>query len=541
MSNPDRLEEGRRAFDRQAWSDALASLLEADGHHPLDVPDLERLATAQHMVGHDDGETRAWERAYQATVRSGTPDRAVRHAFHLVLGFLARGEEAQAGAWLGRAGAIVNAIGPDHVECGFLLIPEALRALNGGDPAAALTTFDQAARLADRFGDPDLLTLSRLGRGQSLVALGEIERGLAQLDEAMIAVTAGEVSPIHAGIVYCASIESFQSIFDLRRAQEWTRALSRWCDSQPDIVPFRGRCLVYRAELLQFHGLWQEAIDETRRARDWMSRPPVEPALGEALYQQAELHRLRGEAAAAEDAYREANQWGRRPEPGLALLRLGEGDAVAAAASISRALDEADDLTRTRLLGPYVEIMLGRGDVQAARIAADDLLRRAERFRAVLPRAIAARADGAVRLAEGEPQAALVALRSAWDLWLGLDAPYEAARVRVQIGLACRALGDRDAAELEFEAARVVFVALGAAPDLAGLDQRSGAARPGGLSDRELEILRLVAEGRTNRAIADELGISQRTVDRHVSNVFTKLGVSSRAAATAFAYEHHLV
>jgi DNA-binding CsgD family transcriptional regulator len=544
VTSPDPIGDGRRAFARQAWAAARAALRTADAGSPLEIEDLERLAIANHMLRNDDDTTRAWERAHQAAVRAGDLPAAVRHAFHLVMAFGLRGEIAQAGAWYARSAAIADEIGPDHVEGGYLLIPRALQTLEAGDPATAVDWFTEAAALADRFGDPDLATLGRLGQGQCLIALGEVERGVALLDEAMIAVTAGEVLPIHAGIVYCAAIEAFQAIYDLARAQEWTRALTRWCDAQPDVVPFRGRCLVYRAELMQFHGLWQEAIDEARRAHEWLTRPPIEPAAGEALYQQAEVHRLRGESAEAERAYREAGTWSRRPEPGLALLRLAGGDVAAAAASIRRAIDEADELTRTRLLEPCVEIMLRVPDIPAARLAADELLRLAGRYRSALPRAIAARADGSVRIAEGDARAALAVLREAWDLWLGLDAPYESARVRVQIGLVCRALGDDDAADLELTAARAVFVELGAAPDLDRLDQltsRSAPAPPGGLSTREIEVLRLVAEGRTNRAIAAELGISERTVDRHVSNVYTKLDVSSRASATAYAYEHGLI
>jgi DNA-binding CsgD family transcriptional regulator len=295
---------------------------------------------------------------------------------------------------------------------------------------------------------------------------------------------------------------------------------------------------------MQFHGHWQEATAEARRAEDWMSRPPVEPAIGEAHYQQAELHRLRGDDADAEREYGAATQWGRRPDPGLALLRLAQGDADAAAASIRRALDEADEFSRPRLLGPCVEIMLAGRDLTAARAAVDELAALAVRFDATLPRAIASRAEGTVLLAEGDARRALAVLRRAWDLWLELDAPYESARVRIHIGLACRAVGDADAAELELAAARTVFADLGAVRDVARVDDlvaRVEAVRGSGLSSREIEVLRLVAEGMTNREIAARLVISERTVDRHVSNVFSKLDVSSRAAATAYAYEHQLL
>jgi DNA-binding CsgD family transcriptional regulator len=294
---------------------------------------------------------------------------------------------------------------------------------------------------------------------------------------------------------------------------------------------------------MQFHGQWQDAEVEAQRAHAWLSRPPVEPAIGEAHYQRAELHRLRGGYASAEDDYREANTWGRRPEPGLALLRLAQGDGPAAAASIRRAVDEAEGIGRARLLEPFVDIMLATGDPTAARTGADELEDLANRSGAVLLLAMAARAEGSVRLAAGDARGALAVFRQAWERWQAMDAPYESARARVGIGLACRALGDADTAGLELDAARAVFDRLGAAPDLATVERLLGHApkRPGGLSTREFEVLGLVARGLTNREIAATLGISERTVDRHVSNIFVKLDLTTRAAATAYAYEHRLV
>jgi DNA-binding CsgD family transcriptional regulator len=537
--------DARAALDRSAWSDAYAGLAAADARGALASEDLERLAIAAQLLGRADDAASAYARAHLEAVREGDVERGVRCAISLGMALMQHGEIAQAGGWLARAARLIEDTGYDGVGRGALLIPQALQSLMAGEPAAALVTFEQIAAIAERFGDRDLMVLGRLGRGQSLIAMSDTARGVPLLDEAMIAVIAGEISPIIAGIVYCAVIEACQSLFDLRRAQEWTAALDRWCESQPDLVPFRGNCLVYRAELMRFHGAWQEAADEAQRARDWLSRPPPEPAVGEALYQLAELDRLRGAFASAEATYREASSWGRRPEPGLALLRLAQGDPDAAAASIRRALAEAtDDLVRAGLLEPQVEIALTGGDVDTARAAADGLSRLAEAFDAPLLRAMAARSDGAVRLAEGDVDGALAVLRRAWETWRELDAPYEAARVRLLVGRACRAVGDMDGAALEFDAAREVFERLGAAPDLARLEQESGARLeepPGGLSPREIEILRLVTAGSTNRAIAEELTISERTVDRHVSNIFTKLDVSTRAAATAWAYEHDLV
>jgi DNA-binding NarL/FixJ family response regulator len=543
MAHAGSLESGRDAVAGQAWGDAYRDLSAADAAERLDVGDLERLALSAHMTGRTDEAARAWEHAYHAAIDGGQSARAVRDAFHIVMSLGQRGEFAQAGAWHARATGVLDAEDLDVVERGYLLIPEALLSLGNGDAATAFGLFERVVELARRFGDRDLAAFGRVGCGQSLVTMGEVARGVAFLDEAMLAVTAGEVAPITVGTVYCAAIEAFGEIFDLRRAQEWTAALSAWCDAQPDLVPFRGRCLVYRTEIMEFHGLWRDADREAQRAEAWLSRPPIEPAVGEAHYRRAELHRLRGKHADAEQEYRKASQWGRRPDPGLALLRLAAGDGTAAAASIRRALDETEGMARARLLAPFVEIMLATGDVAAARSATTELAVLADRSGAALLLALAAKAGGEVRLAEGDAREALTALRQAAARWQELDAPYESARVRVGIGRACLVMGDGDAAELEFDAARRAFAALGAAPDLARLDRLAGEAaadRPGRLTEREIEILRLLATGMTNRSIATGLTISERTVDRHVSNIYTKLDVNTRAAATAWAYEHDL-
>jgi DNA-binding CsgD family transcriptional regulator len=538
------LVQGREAARRLAWSDAYTALAVADSSSPLAAQDLELLATAALLRGHVEDGLRALQRAHQRHAEGGDPRRAARCAFWLTFHLGARGDVAQASGWFARASRLLE----HEQECaehGYLLISVAFHQLVAGDHAAGRAAAARAAAIGGRTGDADLVAFARYLQGRALVHEGEMHEGLALVDEAMVAVVAGELSPIVAGAVYCGVIETCQVLSELRRASEWTAALTAWCGTQPDMVTFTGQCLVHRAELLHLHGAWLEAVEEAKRALERFAHGADEFASGDAWYQQAEAYRILGESAAAEDAYQQASRWGREPQPGLALLRLAQGRTDAAAAAIGRAVAETTDrLRRVGLLPAQVEIMLAAGEVQAALDAADELAQIAGAYGTPALRARADHARGAVLLADGDAHPALVALRGAWQLWRELQAPYEAARVRVLVGLACRQLGDQEAAAMELDAARTVFARLGAAPDLARVEAlaRSGAtSRAHGLTERELQVLRLLATGKTNHAIANELVLADRTVHRHVSNIFTKLDVSSRAAATAYAYQHHLL
>jgi DNA-binding NarL/FixJ family response regulator len=544
VTTPDDLDRARDALVRKAWDEAYAGLVQADEAGGLDPDGLEQLAEAAHLVGEDDASAAAWTRAHQAWLARGDAAGAARSAFWLGLGLLFRGEQARGQGWMARAQRVLDQSGEEVVEAGYLRVPEGLTMLETGEVAEALEVFGAVSRVGERFDDPDLLSLARLGTGQCLIRGDDPRAGVALLDEAMVAVTTGEVSPLVAGIVYCAVIEACHDVHDVRRAQEWTEALTDWCAAQPSLVPFRGQCLVHRAEILQLRGAWPDAMEEARRACDRLSVESGHPARGAALYQRAELHRLRGDLAEAEAAYVQAGQWGKSPQPGLALLRLAQGQTEAAAGAIRLAEAEArDPLERSKVLAAYVEITLAADGPSVARPAAQELAEIADAIDAPLLKTVAARALGSVLLAEGDAFAALRTLRAASGL-LPLGVPHEEARSRALVAVACLALGDHDTADRELAEARRTFEQLGARPDVARLDLLGGRTRPdrsGPLTGREVEVLVLVATGKTNRMIAGDLAISEKTVARHVSNIFVKLNLSSRSAATAYAYEHDLV
>jgi DNA-binding CsgD family transcriptional regulator len=485
--------------------------------------DLERLATDAYLLGRQDDYVRLLDQAHRRHLEAGRPLAAVRCAFWIGVTLAQRGEAGHASGWLAGARRLLEREGGDHVERGYLLLPVAFEQRRSGDWEAAAATAAEAAEVGERFGDRDLFALAAHEQGHVLVRNGRLREGFELLDEAMLAVTAGEASPIVTGIVYCGVILACQEAYEVRRAQEWTAALTRWCESRPDLVAFTGRCLVHRAEILELRGAWPEALEEVRRAGE-----RGEP---EAFYRAGEVHRLRGELEAAEDAYREASRRGRQPQPGLALLRLAQGRPDAATGAIRRVLAETfEAATRAGLLPAYVDIMLAVGDLDAARAGSAELDAFTHGHDGGALEAMAAHARGAVSLATDDPQGALGPLRRAALIWQELDAPYHAARARRLIGLACRALGDEDAAALELESAQEALAALTARPTPAG-----------GLTGREVEVLRRLAAGATNKQIATELVVSEHTVHRHVSNIFAKLGVSSRAAATAYAFRHGLV
>jgi DNA-binding CsgD family transcriptional regulator len=516
----DQLERGRRAYRNRSWKTAHRSLARAEAVSPLSGEDLELLATAACMLGDADEQVQALERAYRRYREGGDDDAALRCAIWLGIHLMLAGRVGRAGGWLSRAERQIERSSGGGAGSGYLLLPTAMRKQAAGDLDGAIEAAREAAGIGERFRDADLAAIARQAMGNLLIVQGRSDEGLGLLDEAMVAVTAGELSPVPTGLVYCGAIEGCHEAYELQRAREWTEALTGWCEEQPDMVAFTGRCLVHRAEIMQLQGAWDDALAEAERARGRAGMSGSGIAL--AHYRRGDLLRLRGAFAAAEEAYRDASRFGREPQPGLALLRLAQRNARAAAATIRRAIAETSEPSRrVTLLPAYVEIMLAVDAIEDARDGCAELEEIAGTFEAGMVTALAA-------------------LRRAAEAWQELGAPYEVARCRVLVALACQTLGDGDAADMELDAARTVFAELGAEPDLERVS-KPGAAGRAGLTERELDVLRLVAAGNTNKAIAGELVLSERTVDRHVSNIYAKLDVSSRAAATAYAYEHSLL
>ncbi|MFB9958311.1 helix-turn-helix transcriptional regulator [Agromyces bracchium] len=537
------LEQARTAFAERRWNDAVDWFGRArDDADAMSGDDLDRFAMASDLVGHDRRAIEVGTLAHEAHLAAGDLDRAAYSATWISLESMNSGNPSQGMGWLARATRLVERLDEPGAAAGFVLVPEALAALYAGAADRALELFGRAGEIAERTGDPDVAAFALLGGGQATIMAGDPARGIRMLDEVMVSVTAGEVGPVPSGIVYCAVIGYCHLTFELARAVEWTRALDRWCHDQPSLVAFSGQCQAHRAELFRLHGAWTDAMAAAKLAEERLLAGDVGAAFG-AHYQQAEVLRLRGAFDEAEARFAKAAESGWDPQPGLALLRLDEGRAALAQSLIRRSADSADAATRCHLLPAIVSIEVAAGDLDAARAAADELAAMERVNASVMLRAIAAYADGEVRLAGGDASGAFTRLRAAREAWVEVGAPYEIARCRVLMARARRDLDEDEAAELEEDLAEAAFAELGAEPALAALDRARGAGGRGDLplTGREVEVLRLVTRGITNREIASELHLSEKTVARHLSNIFTKLDVPSRAAATAYAFEHPLV
>ena len=540
MGVVDGLRQAREAYERRDWLAAYDVLSDVEPES-LGADDFARLATAAHLLGRRNDAVLAMQRAYQAHLGAGEVLSAVRCGFWLSMVLSLAGEGAVAAGWTARADRLLADVEDDVVERGYMRARHRFTAVHDGRFPDAHADAVAVADYGRRYGDPDLVALGLVAQGRMLLYAGDVPAGLRLLDEAMVAVATGELTAIFAGEVYCTMIEGCQEVSDFGRAAEWTEALHAWCATQPDLVLFTGQCAVHRAQIMRLRGAFADAVDELDRAEErYLAAGSPAPA-GLAMAERGDVLRTLGDLAGAELSYAAADRYGHEPQPGRALLRLAQGRVDEAVGTVRRLLAEPrDDVHRSQLLPAAVEVLLAAGAVDEAATVAGELDTVADRFGCPGLVGWAGHAVAAVAIASGDPAAALPRLRRSQGVWASLRAPYEAARCRALTGRALLALGDDGSAEVELTAARDAFHALGVRGE--SVDVAATAAElPAGLTAREVEVLRLVATGRSNAEIALALVLSEKTVARHLSNIFGKLAVASRTAAAAYAFEHRLV
>jgi DNA-binding CsgD family transcriptional regulator/thioredoxin-like negative regulator of GroEL len=536
----EELVRARADYERGDWAAALTGWREVDPD-TLGADDLMRLGTACWLSGRYDDYVEAMQRAFQIRSEAGEAPGAARAAGLVAIASVFAGQHAVAGGWEARLERILDELGHDVVERGYRAILQMFRHIGAAEWSAAAESAAAIGEYGHRFRDPDLIAMGLCAQGRLTLYTGRVPEGLALFDEAMVGIAAGDVSPIFAGTVYCTMIEGCQEVSDFGRAAEWTSALNRWCAKQPGLVPFTGQCAVHRGQMMALTGAWPQALEEFDAAVRRYQAAARPDAVGLALNERGDVLRRLGEYDAAEGCYEEASSHGYEPQPGLALLWLTRGRTRAALAAVHRLLAEREDqVNRSQLLPAAIEVLVEAGDHDRAATLTGELDRIAAGFGCAALHARAAYAAGHVQLATGDPGGALPYLRKSVQAWQSLGCPYEIARCQLLLGRTLRALGDEDSAVAELRAAIATFDKLGAKPSRREAEQLLRPTPPGGLTAREAEVLSLVATGRSNLQIAEALVLSEKTVARHLSNIFTKIDVTSRTAAAAYAFEHGL-
>jgi class 3 adenylate cyclase len=471
------LDEARAAAGRQAWRAAYSAFAEVDAAQ-LVAADLENFGEAAWWSGKIDEAIRQREKAFASYTSEGNARGAARMAMTLAWDYEGKGSFAVAGGWMATAERLLADLEevPEH---GRLLLMKAFEAMFAeGDYERATEIFDEVYELAKRVGDRDGQMLAISGKGRTFIKSGQIDKGLALLDEASASALCGDISAHSAGLVYCMTISTCQDVGDYRRAAEWTEAANRWCDTL-DVTGFPGACRVHRAEAMRLRGDWSAAEAQALAACEELKDfDQMIPAAG--YYEIGEIRRRRGDLAGAEEAYRISSELGREPQPGLSLVRLAEGKVHAALAGIRGSLEEGQEpLFRLRRLPAHVEIALAAGDIKSARAAADEAEQIVDSYKIGERRAAAFDATvhfarGQILLAEKDWAGAIAALKHARDEWQGVGAPYETARARAALGTAYRRAGDEHGSTIELEAALAAFERLGAAPEAARMKELLG-------------------------------------------------------------------
>ena len=521
----------RQAHRAHDWATAAAHF-DAVGAQRFTADDLAAYADVLWWLGRADENLRVEVATFEAYLADSRPAEAGWAAMLLGVFHMGRGDVPQAMGWIGRAGRLLEGIGECPAHGLLIQVTEVEPNLQAGQPTVALSAARRMRALGIRLDEPGVVLLGVNCEGRALIKAGQVVDGLALLDEAMVAVLGSRLAPFTVGTLFCHTIATCHEVGDLRRMTRWTELTEDWLSTLPAVGVFGGLCAVHRAQLHILHGTWEEAERSALRVVADLDAMRVDYA-AEAWYLVGEARRLRGDPAAAE-AYDEAHARGRDPQPGRAFLQLEGGDASRAEASIWTALTAVGDdvLRRAPLCAAAVEIAVAAGRLDHARAAVSELVETTAAYATSGLEAMAAAARGAVLLAEGDCEQALPLLREACGRWLALGATYDAARTRALLSQTYRSLGDEASAAAEAAQAEAAFVRLGI--------HRRVSSPPDGLSRRECEVLALVADGRSNREIGETLFISDRTVARHLTNIFHKIGASSRTQAVRYAIDHML-
>jgi len=541
----DRLAEARDAHRRREWSAAYDALSGLRRTGPLDGDDLAALSDAAWWLGLIRQSLEACEEGHDRFLADGRLDRAAMLAIEAGFSWSLRGEPEIGAGWVSRARRLL-AGQPTGTAQAMLMWMDARARAEAGDVEGALHDCDRLRTLGGELGEPVVGCLALALEGSLVVLGGDTARGFELLDEAMLPALAGRIPPDFAGNLYCQMLSVCHEVGDVPRARRWTEATQRWTDTFTSAAMFVGVCRVHRSQLLRLSGEWAAAEREAAAANHELAELNVE-AVGEARYELGETHRLRGDLDGARAWYAAAAELGRSPEPGVSLVLLESGRHDEALAGVQQALlEEGEPCRRARLLAAHVEIAVEAGRADLAEDPALELEALAHRFGTPGLRAWAGQARGTALLGADDPEGALPHLRVALFEYDAMGAAYDAATCRALLGKAFGALGDDRAAHVETEAGRRAFEDLGATPRVAWLTRLTAGVAgpttlPGGLTERETQILALVAEGSSNREVARRLVISEKTVARHLANVYLKLGVGSRTAASAWAHRQGLV
>ena len=527
------LRAARTAHVRRDWRVAYDAFVRAGEDTPLCTDDLDAMAVAAWRLGRGKESLRVAERVFAQLARTDPPSAAMK-AVDLALAWLTRGDVNIGQGWMNRARRLLDGA-PEGTTHGYLAYLDALTAVMTGDAQALRQRVHELREMCGRLDSPAVTALCNVAEALAAIGDARMAEAYGLIDEAMLPVLADQVPIDWAGDIYCVVLNQCHRLADLPRMRAWTQSMERWCTDFAPSANYGGVCDVHRLQLMagtdDYGRLEARLVGASRSLEEVNSW-----AAGAGYYELGEVRRLRGDTDGAFAAFARARALGIEPQPGQALLRCRIGDSDTAWTELRVALAGEDRLGRMRLLRGAVEVALARGGLDEAERHCAELESGAEAFGTPGFRAWAAHARGAILARREQHTAALERLEAALREYRTQQSRYETAQVYEWMAIAHRGLGEDDLAAADLATAESIYTQLGVEPA-----QVCGSGSPGGLTRREIEILTRIASGATNKQVAEQIFISERTVGRHLANIFSKLGVSTRTAAVTWAYTNNVV